>query len=180
MTTVARPKKLTAALAVPGTEEKVTELVVVHDPEKCTGCGQCMIGCAYKHYKTFDKSFALCYVYENPEKPGSFVQAGCSHCVYPMCLASCPKEAIYKDERGIVRISPLMCVGCGTCQVACPIGIPRLDEERRVFVKCDFCDGDVPMCVQMCSPGALQLMPRREAAEYVRKLRARDAAKGRG
>lgn len=164
-------KNLKSPIPVPGTDEKVTDLVIVHDPSKCTGCNQCMIGCAYKHYKTFDKWYGLLYVYENPERRGTYVNANCQHCVYPMCLASCPKEAIYKDEKGIVRISPLLCVGCGTCNQACPIGIPRLDQERLISVKCDFCDGEYPMCFQMCSAGALNLLPRKEAYEYVKKLR---------
>lgn len=164
-------KKLKKPIPVPGTREKVTDLVVIHDPTKCTGCGQCMIGCAYKHFHTFDRKFGLLYVYEDPITKGCYVNANCSHCVFPMCLAACPKEAIYKDEKGIVRISPLLCIGCGTCNQACPIGIPRLDAERKVYVKCDFCDGEWPMCVQMCSSNALRLLPRKEAFEYVRKLR---------
>ncbi|RWX74116.1 MAG: 4Fe-4S dicluster domain-containing protein [Candidatus Methanosuratincola subterraneus] len=168
---VAPQKKLKEPIPVPGTKEKVTDLVIIHDQTKCTGCGQCMIGCAYKHFRTFDRRFGLLYVYEDPINKGRYVNANCSHCVFPMCLASCPKEAIYKDEKGIVRISPLLCVGCGTCNQACPIGIPRLDEERKVYVKCDFCDGEWPMCVQMCSSNALRLLPRKEAFEYVKKLR---------
>jgi len=167
-----KPQKgLKSPIPVPGTEEKVTDYIILHDPNKCTACGQCMIGCAYKHYKTFDKKFAYCYVFEAPNKPGYYVNANCSHCVYPMCLASCPKDAIYKDDRGIVRISPLLCVGCGTCQEACPIGIPRLDGERKIYVKCDLCDGEMPMCVQMCSPGAMQFLPRKEAYEYAKRIR---------
>ncbi|MCQ5363040.1 MAG: 4Fe-4S dicluster domain-containing protein [Candidatus Methanomethylicia archaeon] len=170
MSAVTPQKRLKGSVPVPGTKEKVTDLVIVHDPSKCTGCMQCMIGCAYKHYRTFDRRYALLYVYDDPQREGWFINANCSHCVFPMCLASCPKEAIYKDEKGIVRISPLLCVGCGTCNQACPIGIPRLDEGRKVYVKCDFCDGD-PICVRMCSPKALQLLPRREAHEYVKVLR---------
>ncbi|MEM2667490.1 MAG: hypothetical protein QXE60_01840, partial [Candidatus Methanomethylicaceae archaeon] len=59
---------------------------------------------------------------------------------------------------------------CGTCNQACPIGIPRLDEKCKIYVKCDFCDGD-PVCVKMCSTKALQLLSREEAYEYVKKMR---------
>jgi len=170
-------QKRLRSIPVPGTKEKVTDLVIVHDPSKCTGCMQCMIGCAYKHYRTFDRRYALLYVYDDPDRKGWFVNANCSHCVFPLCSASCPKDAIYKDDMGIVRISPLLCVGCGTCNQACPIGIPRLDEERKVYVKCDFCDGD-PICVRMCSPKALQLLPRREAHDYVKTLRGGGYGRG--
>jgi len=162
--------KLKNPIIVPGTKEIVTNLVVVHDPDKCTGCMQCMIGCAYKHYKTFDKNYALLYVYEDPNRKGVFLNMNCSHCVFPLCMASCPRDAIYKDEMGIVRISSILCIGCGTCNQACPIGIPRLDEKCKIYVKCDFCDGD-PVCVKMCSTKALQLLSREEAYEYVKKMR---------
>jgi len=92
-------KRLKEPIGVPGTKENVTDLVIIHDPNKCTGCGQCMIGCAYKHFRTFDSTFGLLYVYEDPNKKGWYVNANCAHCVFPMCLASCPKEAIYKDEK---------------------------------------------------------------------------------
>ncbi|MGQ9760030.1 MAG: 4Fe-4S dicluster domain-containing protein [Candidatus Methanomethylicaceae archaeon] len=171
MTAETNHRILGEPIQVRGTREKVSDLVVIHDPSKCTGCMQCMIGCAYKHYRTYDRKFALLYVCEDQDAKGIFVNANCSHCVFPLCLASCPKEAIYKDEKGVVKISPILCVACGTCNQACPIGMPRLDEERKVYVKCDFCDGDYPMCVRMCSPGALQLMKRRDAYEYVEKMK---------
>jgi Fe-S-cluster-containing dehydrogenase component len=156
---------LKSSILIHGT--KATELVIIHDPDKCTGCMQCMIACAYKYYKTFDRRYALLYVYEDPDNPGRFINANCSHCIFPMCLSSCPREAIYKDDLGIVRISPALCIGCGTCNQSCPIGIPRIDEEKNVYVKCDFCDGD-PMCVKMCSAQALMLLPRKEALEYLK------------
>jgi Fe-S-cluster-containing dehydrogenase component len=157
---------LKSSILIHGT--KATELVIIHDPDKCTGCMQCMIACAYKHYKTFDRRYALLYVYEDPDNPGRFINANCSHCIFPMCLSSCPREAIYKDDLGIVRISSALCIGCGTCNQSCPIGIPRIDEEKNVYVKCDFCDGD-PMCVKMCSAQALKLLSRKEALEYLKE-----------
>ena len=173
MATITRNKKrLGTAIEVPVTKgEKVTENVLLHDPSLCTGCMQCMIGCAYAHFKTYDLNYALLYVNEDPSKPGRFVNANCSHCVYPMCLAACPRDAIYKDDLGIVRISPLRCIGCGICAQACPIAIPRLDLERQIFVKCDLCNGEPPNCVKMCTPKAIVYLPREEAFEYQKRIR---------
>lgn len=97
-------KRLGKPFPVPGTKEKVTDLVIVHDPNKCKGCGECMIGCAYKHFKTFDTRYALLYVYEDPLNKGRYINANCSHCVFPMCLAACPKETIKLTNRFEVAI----------------------------------------------------------------------------
>jgi len=164
-------RRLRAPVMVPIAKENVTENIIIHNPEFCTGCMQCMVGCAYSHFKTFDVNYALLYVNDNPAAPGSWVNANCSHCVYPMCLAACPRDAIYKDDLGIVRISPLKCIGCGICAQACPIAIPRLDNTKKIYVKCDMCNGEYPNCVKMCSTNALQLLPRKEAFKYVKKLR---------
>ena len=151
-------------------EITTTDKILVHDPSKCTGCCQCMIACSYKHFKVFDLNQALLYVNEDPTQPGRFINAHCSHCIHPMCMAACPKDAIYRDEKGIVRISPLKCVGCGICSYACPISIPRKHPRLNIYVKCDLCDGD-PMCVKMCSAEALKLLPREEAFKVVAGLR---------
>ncbi len=164
-------KKLKAPLTVPGINEQVTEYVKIHDPSLCTGCMQCMVGCAYSHYKTYDIKYSLLYINEDPAKVGSWVNANCSHCVYPMCLAACPRDAIYKDELGIVRISALKCIGCGICAQACPIAIPRLDAEKKIYVKCDLCNGEFPNCVKMCSTNALTYRTRQDAFEYMKKMR---------
>jgi Fe-S-cluster-containing dehydrogenase component len=164
-------KKLKAPLTVPGIDEQVTENVIIHDPDLCTGCMQCMVGCAYSHFKTYDIKYSFLYVDENPAKAGSWVNANCSHCVYPMCLTACPREAIYKDDLGIVRISPMTCIGCGICAQACPIAIPRMDAEKKIYVKCDFCNGEFPNCVKMCSTNALTLRTRQDGFSLVKKLR---------
>jgi Fe-S-cluster-containing dehydrogenase component len=164
-------KRLRYPVTVPAINEKVTENVIIHDPSVCTGCMQCMIGCAYSHFKTYDLNFSLLYVNEDPAKLGSWVNANCSHCVSPMCLASCPMQAIYKDDLGIVRISALTCVGCGICAQACPIAIPRLDALKKIYVKCDMCNGEYPNCVKMCSTNALRLLPREEAYKFVKTMR---------
>lgn len=165
-------KYLSTAIEVPVAHgEKVTENVLMHDPSLCTGCQQCMIGCAYSHFKTYDINYSLLYVFEDPSKQGRWENANCSHCVFPMCLAACPRDAIYKDDLGIVRISPLRCIACGICAQACPIAIPRLDPEKKVYVKCDLCNGESPNCVKMCTPRAIVYLPREEAYEYQKRIR---------
>ena len=101
------------------------------------------------------------------EKLQAFEAVYCHHCDNPYCLNICPADAISKDEvTGIVRINPLICVGCGSCNFACPLGIPRRDPQMRVAVKCDLCEGD-PECVKQCPTQALRYVPREEAYSFL-------------
>jgi Fe-S-cluster-containing dehydrogenase component len=140
--------------------------VIVFDPEKCTGCTYCMIACTFKHYQSTDFERSFIRIIDDPESPKvRFIAIHCAHCDDPYCLASCPAEAIVKDvESGLVKINTSKCIGCMACQIACPISNPRFDQDRRVMLKCDFCDGD-PQCVKFCTTGALQKIGREEARQ---------------
>jgi anaerobic dimethyl sulfoxide reductase subunit B (iron-sulfur subunit) len=84
------------------------------------------------------------------------VSYSCMHCSAPACLSSCPTGAIIKREQdGIVYIDAQQCIGCGTCVKACPYGAPRLNSEKGIAGKCDFCkgllaEGGNPACVDAC------------------------------
>ena len=79
-------------------------------------------------------------------------------------------EAIKKDEKtGWVLINPMKCIGCRSCVLSCPTGVPWFDEELKIAVKCDFCDGD-PWCAKYCSAQAVQVMPRDEALALMRRI----------
>lgn len=147
------------------TEQKV----LVFDPEKCTGCLYCEVACSFKHYGaiSFEKSFIRIVGY--PKIPFRFIAVHCAHCEHPMCRASCPSEAIEKNEdTGIVKIDKVRCIGCLYCQIACPVSNPRFDEELRVAVKCDLCDGD-PLCARQCSTGAMAFVDREDARKLMER-----------
>ncbi|MCR6668727.1 MAG: 4Fe-4S dicluster domain-containing protein [archaeon YNP-WB-040] len=144
--------------------------VLFYDPNKCSGCLYCMEVCSYKHYGVIDISKAYLMVALNPEGNPLFINNYCSHCQDPFCMAACPVEpkAISKDPvTGFVLINSALCIGCRSCNYACPISIPFFDDKLRVSVKCDACKGEF-LCAKYCSTGALQVLPRREVLERVR------------
>ncbi len=143
--------------------------VLLYDPNKCSGCLYCMIVCSYSHYGEISLDKAHLEVLRDPFNPNMFINAHCAHCQYPYCEAACPLDpkAIVKDEdTGFVLINSARCIGCRSCNYACPISIPHFDEIFKVSVKCDACKGEF-LCAKYCSTGALRVVTRKEAMEVL-------------
>jgi nitrate reductase beta subunit len=64
----------------------------------------------------------------------------CNHCTYPACLASCPRQAIYKrPEDGIVLIDQSRCRGYRKCVEGCPYKKAMYRPTTRTSEKCIGC-----------------------------------------
>jgi nitrate reductase beta subunit len=64
----------------------------------------------------------------------------CNHCTYPGCLASCPRQAIYKrPEDGIVLIDQSRCRGYRKCVEGCPYKKAMYRPTTRTSEKCIGC-----------------------------------------
>ena len=64
----------------------------------------------------------------------------CNHCTYPACLASCPRQAIYKrPEDGIVLIDQERCRGYRKCVEGCPYKKAMYRGTTRTSEKCVGC-----------------------------------------
>ncbi len=123
------------------------------DYSRCIGCKACEVACEMTHGEARIKVF---------EFPDLFtVPFNCRHCEKAPCLNVCPTGALFRDEDGAVAFDPLKCIGCLMCAVACPFGIPKLDEENKIMDKCDLCadrraEGLLPACVSACPTEALK------------------------
>jgi anaerobic dimethyl sulfoxide reductase subunit B (iron-sulfur subunit) len=98
-----------------------------------------------------------------------FVSLSCMHCADPICVEVCPTGAMSARPDGIVNVDPDRCMGCRYCEMACPYGAPRLDHDRGVMTKCDFCRDEVdrggaPACVRACPMRVLDWGPVEEDA----------------
>lgn len=80
----------------------------------------------------------------------------CNHCSNPSCLASCPRQAIYKrPEDGLVVIDQERCRGYRYCVKACPYGKVFFNLTSGLSEKCIGCyprveRGVVPACMLQC------------------------------
>src|SRR3972149_5689113 len=87
----------------------------------------------------------------------------CNHCTHPACLASCPREAIYKrPEDGIVLVDQERCRGYRHCVRACPYKKVYFNFSTGKSEKCVLCyprveKGVPPACFWQC-PGRMRFI----------------------
>ncbi len=99
------------------------------------------------------------------------------------CLRACPFDAISIDERGLPRIDPSACTGCGLCVTECPRGASGLlalvVADAPVVVRCrahdkpgarrrhcSACCIACRKCEQACPTGAITVVDRVAVIDY--------------
>lgn len=152
------------------------EKFIYCDLDLCVGCGACAVACMDENDVNLaggDKPNRRIYQVEqldNPDTAIQYVSAACMHCEDSPCIMGCPTGAISRDKvtRAVV-VTQSLCIGCHSCALACPFGVPRYDREDKM-TKCDLCTdrmaaGLNPACVQVCPFSALRLMSPDEAGQ---------------
>lgn len=135
---------------------------IVLDLDLCCGCRSCEAACkaAFKGESR---------IRHGDIDRVAYLPLACKHCKEPLCMVSCPVEAIKRDENtGLVIRSSFICIGCKSCAFACPFGVIDAPLVRRISQKCSLCNDreDGPRCVAACSSGALQFL----SDEDIKKL----------
>lgn len=138
------------------------------DASLCIGCKTCSVACKDKNSQPAGVNIRKIYEYGGGtwvEKDGylmpsevrtHFVSASCMHCEKPACVGVCPVSAITKRKSdGAVIIDRNKCIGCRSCEEACPYKAPSFDKSKDKMYKCDFCadmlaEGKNPICVDAC------------------------------
>ncbi|WP_319524730.1 4Fe-4S dicluster domain-containing protein [uncultured Desulfosarcina sp.] len=143
--------------------------VILFDPTRCTGCGECETACANRRPLDGTPAIAAIRVLKR-EQDGENFAIYCQHCREPLCIAVCPVHAITKGDDGIVRIDRRLCTDCGLCALACPESAPLKDPETGRIAKCDLCDGEDPACVKQCPEKAL-ILTRGKRFGWIKLLR---------
>ena len=130
----------------------------------CIGCHLCEVYCQLKHAQSNDLIKAFKKESPKPlprlrvEENGILsLSARCQHCDDAPCLQACLTGALSRDPSTLlVDVDEERCIGCGTCALACPLGVPKLDLSKKKMVKCDLCqDEELPVCVANCPNEAL-------------------------
>ncbi|RKQ88585.1 4Fe-4S dicluster domain-containing protein [Brockia lithotrophica] len=125
---------------------------------------------------------------ENHNGRWLFLSDSCKHCTDAACMNVCPTGAIVRTEFGSVYVQEDVCIGCGSCERACPFGVIHVDAKKHVAQKCTLCydrlqHGMQPACAQACPTDAIQFGDvdelRKHARERVAQLQARGEDKAR-
>lgn len=147
---------------------------IIFDPGKCCSCGACMMGCMDQNdidLSQGQEPFRIVREFENPrEELGNctYLSISCRHCADAPCVTGCPTGCLQKDpETGMTIYDNSKCIGCHSCAMACPFGIPRFSKTNGKMVKCDGCyvrvaNGLKPACVRACAFGALTCVSEEE------------------
>ena len=136
------------------------------DQSRCIGCQACVQACAECDTHRGHAMIHLEYI----DRPSGVQTAPvvCMHCEDPTCARVCPADAIKQDDDGIVHSAAKpRCVSCSNCVIACPFGVPKMNNGYELMMKCDMCYdrtsvGKKPMCATVCPSDALYFGPRQE------------------
>ncbi len=145
------------------------------DVSRCSGCMACVVACQDQNDFAADETVAFRHVtrYEagtGPETRIVYLSLACQHCGDAPCLLVCPMQAISRrPEDGAVLVDRDLCVGCHSCELACPFGAPKFSEDGKMS-KCDLCyvrreQALKPACVRVCPVRALDYGPLEDLSE---------------
>jgi anaerobic dimethyl sulfoxide reductase subunit B len=153
----------------------MTQYAFSFEVSRCCGCFACVVACqdqndfaagetvAFRHVTTYETGV-------HPEAKLVYLSLACQHCGDAPCIVVCPMRAISRrPEDGAVLVDRDLCVGCHSCELACPFGAPKFSENGKMN-KCDLCyvrrdRGMHPACVRVCPTGALNYGPIEELSE---------------
>jgi Fe-S-cluster-containing dehydrogenase component len=106
------------------------QMAMVIDLLKCTGCGACALACKSGNNtrdrangQTFNwADFSIETSGKYPKLKYTARPVLCNHCSNAPCVAACPVEpkAMFKTKDGITMHNDERCIGCRSCQEACP------------------------------------------------------------
>ena len=111
---------------------------MVMDLRKCIGCKTCSAVCKEMNKVPTARSWRRvieCNVGQFMREKRIFLPMNCMQCDNPPCVDVCPTSATYQRPDGIVDINYDLCVGCGSCVVACPYSARDISKRDRIVVE---------------------------------------------
>ncbi len=151
------------------------DYAICYDSQACLRCFTCAVSCSVENRVRLAKTNSMAiengvntalpqlnYLYPIQREYGKYPKSykitelhHCMHCENSPCANNCPSKAIERRAGGQVVIHQDRCVGCRTCQDACPFDVPVYDKTSNSSYKCIMCydrveSGLQPACVGSC------------------------------
>lgn len=139
----------------------MTDMVLIIDPDKCTGCHSCEMACSMKHFGKNHPNYSRIRIHEFRDV-NTFIPVTCQACEEAPCMKVCPMGARIRQANGAVVTKEDACIGCRACIYVCPMAAPAINPESGKTMSCNLCEGEEkPWCVRACTmQGALQYVPK--------------------
>ena len=123
------------------------------DLEVCATCPECVTTCDYFYHPANNGLISV--------REKAAMSAVCRRCENPVCVSACTRDALEKDEGGVLQRYSMRCVGCKSCSIACPFGTLIPEVIPYAVSVCDYCLGRVrgqgmPICVETCPLNAVR------------------------
>ena len=124
--------------------------LLVVNKDKCTGCQRCEINCTLVNDGCVSSYISRVKVTRNlfsgrndtglySDNHFVYFPDTCRQCAEPACGSACPQGAISADEKGVKKVDPEKCIGCGACVNACPWHMPTVNPVTGKSSKCVQC-----------------------------------------
>ncbi len=117
----------------------MTQYGMIIDLRKCVGCGACALACKTENNTALRKNGQTFnwadFVHETtgtfPTTKFRTLPVLCNHCSDAPCVEACPVEpkAMYKTPDGITMHNDHRCIGCRSCQYACPYSMEEVEKD---------------------------------------------------
>lgn len=112
----------------------MAKFAMVIDLHKCVGCAACDIACKIENNLDADVHWSGHYTETRGSFPNvrfQYVPTLCNHCEDAPCVKVCPTKAMFKASNGMVLHNTDKCIGCRSCQLACPYNVIYFNEEQQ-------------------------------------------------
>ncbi len=102
-----------------------TNLVMVIDLQRCTGCGGCDLACKSENNLRDGHFWSHHITHTTGKFPNvryEYLPTLCNQCANAPCEKACPTSALHKVNGGVTAHDPQKCIGCRACIINCPYG----------------------------------------------------------